>query len=213
MSRLKAIIDLLGLQQLARVGIDHEYLAWPDTTLGDDIFITIAVGAHFRGQGNKAVLGGHPARRAEAIAVEQADCVTTIGQHDTGRSVPGLHVHGVIFVEGLQVRVHRLYVLPGRRYQHAQRTGHIDPTGEQHVEHVIQAGRIRASPVYQRCDIANIGQLVGIECRCSGFRPVAVAIYRIDLTVVRQQTERLCQRPTRHGIGRKPLVKHADCRG
>ena len=119
-------------------------------------------------------------------------------------------MHGVVFVESFKIRVHGLDVLPGRGHQHTQGARHIHATGQQYVQHVVQAGGVRAGAVYQRGNVLDIGQKVGLKARRASFSPIAVAIDGIDLTVVSHQSERLCQGPTRHGIGRKALMEHAD---
>src|SRR5690606_7448763 len=114
------VVDVVGVQHLPGVSIHGQDLARADAALGDDILGLVVPDADFRGQGDVAVLGGDPARRTQAVAIEQADRVAAIGEHHTSRTVPGLHVHGVVFVEGAQVRVHGFHVLPGRRNDHTQ---------------------------------------------------------------------------------------------
>ena len=194
------------------MGIHHQDLARADPALGNDVFAPVAVGSHFRRECYETVAGGNPAGRAQAIAIEQADGVPTVRKNDAGRSIPGLHVHGVVLVERLQVGVNGLDILPCRGNQHAQRPRHIHAAGEQQVQHIVQAGRVRAGAVYQWCDILDIGQPVSLESRRARVGPVAVTLDGIDLTVVGQQAEGLRQRPARHGIGRKALVKYTDRR-
>ena len=105
------------------LGIHDQDLSRTDATLGNDIGGVVAVGTDLRRQGDEPIPGGYPARRTQSVAIQQAAGVATIGQDDARRTVPGLHVHGVILVKGLQVRIHALDVLPGRRDQHAQGPG------------------------------------------------------------------------------------------
>ena len=58
----------------------------------------------------------------------------------------------------------------------------------------------------------EIGQTLRLELVGPRLCPVAVAGNGIDLTIVGQQAEWLCQRPARHGVGGEALVKHADRR-
>ena len=139
MTHLERIINIAGLQQLAGFGIDRKDLARTDTALGHHVFRLVAVHADFRRQRNEAVLGDDPARRTQAVAIEQTDGVTAIGQHDTGRAIPRLHVHGVVFIEAAQVGIHRLNVLPRRRHHHAHRTEQVHAAVDQHFEHVVHA--------------------------------------------------------------------------
>ena len=76
---LEAIIDLIVLQQFPGLGIDHEYLARPDPALGHHVLALVAVGPHLGGEGDKAVAGLHPASGTQAVAIQQANRVATIG--------------------------------------------------------------------------------------------------------------------------------------
>ena len=88
--------------------------------------------------------------------------------------------------------------------------GHIHTTGEQHIQHIVEAGGVGAGAVYQRCDRLDIRQTVGLKPCGARIGPVAIALDGIDLAIVCQQTKGLGQGPARHGIGGKALVKHAD---
>ena len=127
------------MQYFAFLGIDHKNLTRADPTLSNHLLGLIAMGADLRSQGNKAVISGDPARRAKSVAVQQAAGITPVCEHDPRRTVPRLHMHGVVLVEGLQVGVDTLDVLPGRRNQHAQRTRQFDAAGGQELKHVIEA--------------------------------------------------------------------------
>src|SRR5690606_902887 len=125
MTHLQGIINVAGLQQLAGFSVDRKNLARTDTALGNHVFRLVAVHADFRRQRNETVLGDHPARRTQAVAVEKTHGITTVGQYDAGGTVPRLHVHGVVFVEAAQVGVHRFDVLPRRRHHHAHRAEQV----------------------------------------------------------------------------------------
>ena len=86
-----------------------------------------------------AILGDHPTGWAQAIAIHCTGGVATIGQYDAGRAIPGLHMHGVVFVEGAQVGVHLLNVLPGGWHQHAHCTEDIHAAHQQGLQHIVEA--------------------------------------------------------------------------
>ncbi len=139
MLRLQTAIDVIGMQYLSGFGIHRQDLPRPDTTLGDHVFRLVIPDTHFGSQSDVAVRRRNPARRAQTIAVEQADRVAAIGEHYARRTVPRLHVHGVEFIEGAQIGIHRLDVLPGRRNDHAQATEQIHTAGDQQLQHVVHA--------------------------------------------------------------------------
>ena len=108
------------------------------------------MGADFRSQGNKAIFGGNPACRPKAITVQQTAGVTSIGKYDARRAIPGLHMHGVVLIKRLEVRVDTLDVLPCRRNQHAKGPRQLHPARGQQFKHIIEARGIRTRPIYQR---------------------------------------------------------------
>ncbi|MNJ45674.1 hypothetical protein D3C77_407810 [compost metagenome] len=138
-ARLQAVVDGIGVEDLPGFGVHGKDLPRADTALGDHVLRLVVPHADFRRQGDVAVLGGDPARRAQAVAVEQADRVATFGQYHAGRAIPRLHVHGVVFVEGTQVGVHGLDVLPRWRNDHPHATEQVDATGDHQLEHVVHA--------------------------------------------------------------------------
>ncbi|MNZ63711.1 hypothetical protein D3C78_818650 [compost metagenome] len=210
MPRLQAVVDVGGVQHLAGLGVHGEDLPRTDAALGQHVFRRVVPHADFRGQGDVAVLGGDPARRAQAVAVEQAHGMATVGQHHAGRTVPRLHVHGVVFVEAAQLDVHGLDVLPGRRNDHAQAAEQVHAAGDHQLEHVVHARGVGTGAVDQRRDAFQVGQQLVGELVAPRHRPVAVAGDGVDLAVVRQEAERLSQRPARQGVGGEALVEHAD---
>ena len=104
-------------------GIDHQDLARTYPAFRDHLLGLVSVGPDLRSQGDKAVIGRHPTCGSQAIAIQQATGITTICQHDAGRPVPRLHVHGVVLIKRLQIGVDPFNVLPSRRDQHPQRSG------------------------------------------------------------------------------------------
>ncbi len=203
-------VDVLGLQQFAGFGVHGQHLAGLQAALGDHVPGGVVIHADLRGQCDVSVLRDHVARRAQAVAVQGAGGVAAVGQHDAGRAVPGLHVHGVVFVERAQVGVHVRDVLPRRRDQQAHRAEQVHAAGQQHLQHVVQALRVGALQVHQRFQLGQLGQLLGGELVLARDRPVAVALHGVDFAVVGEEAERLRQAPLREGVGGESLVEHAD---
>ena len=116
---LQAVIDVLGVQHFAGVGIHGQHLTGADAAFCHHVFRLIAVGADFRRQRDVAILGDHPARRAQPVTVEHTHGLTAVGHDHASGAIPGLHVHGVVLVERPQLGIHGLHVLPGRWHHHA----------------------------------------------------------------------------------------------
>ncbi|MNS76108.1 hypothetical protein D3C72_1096460 [compost metagenome] len=118
-------------------------------------------------------------------------------------------MHRVVFVERTQIRVHGLDVLPRWRNDHPHATEQVDATGDHQLQHVVHARGVGTHAVDQRAELFQVHQIVG-ELGATGHGPVAVAGDGVDLAVVRQEAERLSQRPFRQGVGGEALVEHAD---
>ena len=77
----------------------------------------------------------------------------------------------------------------------------------QHFKYPVQGRGIRTAGLNDGFDVIDIGpQLRVIQLGFVAFHPVNVAVDRIDLAVMGQNTERLGQGPTGEGIGRIALV-------
>ena len=138
LTTLQQLINIPSVKHLAFLSVYHQDLSRPDTTLGNDLIRLVSMGANFRGQRDKAVIGCHPPRRAQTIAIEEAAGVAAIGQHNAGRTVPGLHVHGVVLVKRFQIRVDAFDILPSRRNQHAQCTRQLNTARGQQFQHIVE---------------------------------------------------------------------------
>ena len=203
------LVDVFRAQQRAGFGVHRQNLAGTQTPLLHDLGGLVVVDADFGSQRDVPVRSDHVARRTQAVAIQAAGRVAAIGQHHAGRTVPGLHVHGIVFVEGAHVGIQILDVLPGRRDHRAQRRENVHATRQQHLQHVVQALRIRAAHVHQRRDFLDVRNLGALELLGARHRPLAVAGNRVDLAVVREIAERVAQRPLRQGVGRETLMEHA----
>src|SRR5471032_2272190 len=210
MTRLQAVVDRVGVEDLTGFGVHGKDLARTNAALGDHVFRLVVPDTDFRRQGDETVFGGDPTRRTQTVTVEQAHRVTTIGHYHAGRAVPRFHVHRVVFVERPQIRVHGFDVLPRWRNDHAHATEQVDAAGDHQLEHVVHAGGVGTHAVDQRAELFEVHQIVG-ELGATGHGPVAVAGDGVDLAVVGEEAEWLGQRPFRQGVGGEALVEHADC--
>ncbi len=201
MTGLQAISHIIGVQYFASLSVDSQNLTRTNTALADDVFGLVVPHADFGGQGDIAVLGDDITRRAQTVAVEQTDRVATFGQYNTGRAVPGFHMHGVVFVERPQIGIHGLHVLPRRRHDHADGAEQIHAAADQQLKHVVHARGVGTGGVDQRGQAVQIGHQIVGELVTARLGPVTVGGDGVDFTIVGNQTERLRQRPLRQGIG------------
>ena len=208
---LELLLDLLRQQQLSSGGIDGQHLTGTEPPLGHHLLREVVVHTDLGRQGDMAIVGNHPAGRAQAVAIQHTAGIAAIGQDNPRRAIPRLHVHGVVFVEGTQIRIQRLHVLPGRRNQQTHSAEHIHTAGQQRLQHVVQTAGVGTGHGNQRAHIRH-GNMGRLEFMAAGHRPVAVALNGVDLAVMGQVTERLRQPPLRPGVGGETLMEHTQRR-
>ena len=75
--------------------------------------------AGFRGTGDQAVLAHRVAQWPKSVAVEHGADPGSIGKHEPGGPIPGLHQTGVVAVK-IADRWIDVEALPGFRHQHRQ---------------------------------------------------------------------------------------------
>ena len=208
--RLQCIVDVCGVKQLTFFGINREDFTRTDTAFSHDVFRLVAVNTDFRCNGNEVVFGDNPARWTQTVTVKATHGVTAIGNNQTSRAVPRLHMHGVVFIERTQIGIHSFDVLPSRRNHHTDGTEQVHTTGNQQFQHVIHGRRVRTCGVNNRSKITQVRQQITLVLTGTGISPAAVTLNGVDLTVVRQHAEWLSQLPARHGVGRETLMEYAD---
>ena len=120
-------------------------------------------------------------------------------------------MHGVEFVEGAQVLVGGVDVLPGRRHQEAQGAEQRNAAHQQAFEHVVEAHRVRAVGLHDGTHGIHVEHRRRHDL-LAGPRPVAVALHGVDFAVVGEEAERLRQLPLRPRIGREALVEDRQAR-
>src|SRR5690606_30159218 len=207
LARLAVVGHVVGVQQTAFLGINHQDLAGADAALGDHIFGIIGVHADLGGRAEVAVLRQDPARRPQAVLVEHADGVTAVRHHHAGGTVPWLHVHGSIGIKAAAVRVHVLHVLAAGWHDQANRLVEIHAAGDQEFQHVVHGGGVGTGEVHHRCDFLDVRYGLGAKLVDSCQGPVAVALYGVDFAIVGQHAEGLCQWPFGESVGGKALVE------
>lgn len=121
-------------------------------------------------------------------------------------------MHGVEVVEGAQVVIHVRVFLPCRRDQQAHGAEQVHATGEEEIQHIVEAGGVRAGGVDEGSRFLQIGDQRRRKFVAARLGPLAVAGDGVDLAVVGQIAKRLRQRPARAGVGGEALVEDADGR-
>src|SRR5262249_53701410 len=139
--------------------------------------------AHLARQYHEPVGRTPPPTRAQPVAVEYAADDRTVGEGDTGRTVPRLHQARVELVEGAPVAIHRRVVLPRLRNHNQYAVRQASTTEVQQLQHLVEGGRVGGAGRTDGVEPAQVaGDQVGLEQRLAGVHPVAVAPDGVDLS-------------------------------
>ena len=200
-------VDGVRIEQVTALEVDGHHLARPQLALAHHALGRHFPHARFGGHQEVTVGGEHPARRAQAVAVQGTGGIATVAGHDAGRAVPRLAVEPVELVEGGQVGILELQRLGRRRHQDAQCLDQLHASADHQLEHVVQALRIRAVHGDHRIELGDI-EARGLPHLAARLGPAAVALDGVDLAIVREHPERMRQRPARQRVGGEALVEH-----
>ena len=211
-------LDLFVFDDPAGRGVGQEDPAGLQPALPDHLGRVDVQHADLAGQHHQAV-PGHPVPAGpQPVAVQDRADHVAVGEGDQGRAVPRFHQGGVEPVERPPRRIHLLVVLPrlGDHHQHGVRQR---PAAQvQQFQARVEARRVtrrliedRQQPVEAAAGRVRLDQAGG-QHRLPGPHPVSVAPDGVDLAVVRDEPERVGQRPGREGVGREPGV-HQGQRG
>ncbi len=135
-------VDGFRIEQVAALEVDGDHLARAELALAHHALGRHFPHARFGGDQEMAVRGQHPARRAQAVAVQRTHRIAAVAGDDAGRAVPRLAVQAMELVERGQVGILELQRLGCRRHQDAQRLDQFHATGHHQLQHVVQALRI-----------------------------------------------------------------------
>ena len=202
-------LDLLIGDDPALRGVDEEHPARLETHLLDDGGGVEVEDTGLRCHHHQTVAGHPDPRRTQTVTVEHRADDSAVGEADRGRSVPRLHQRGVVLVERPAGRVHRFVALPGLRNHHQHGVGQTAATEVQQLEHLVEARGVRRAGRADRDDLLEIlafAEDIGPDQGFAGPHPVLVAGDGVDLPVVGDPAERVCQRPGRERVGGEPRV-------
>ena len=206
--RRELVLDLGIVEEFALFHIDRDDLPRAKRAFAHDPRL---VQWHHPGLGpgdQHAVGGFHIAHRAQAVPVKPGANPAAIGHRQCGGAVPWLH-HGVavgIHVAPCLGQFHRLF---RPRFRHQHRLGHRRGAAraDQHLEHGIQCGRVAGPRGHDRFDVlGHVAKGSRGHADLMALHPVHVALERVNLTVMGQHAEGLCQPPLREGVGGVALV-------
>ena len=159
--------------------------------------------ADLRAGDHETALRDLVAAGTQAVAVDRGAGDDAVREGESGRTVPRLHQGRVEFVERADDGIELRRALPRLRDEHHERVHRVASRTHQQLECIVEARGIAAAFPNDGLDLLR-------EHGLAGPHRVAVPPQRVDLAVVREQLERLRQRPARHGVGRVALVEDGD---
>ena len=193
-------------------GVDDEELARTQPPAPDHVARRGRQQAGLGGAHDQAVAANLEGGRAEPVAVQEAPDAPAVGEDERGGAVPRLDtcLHrglprgeagdgGVAQLEGL-----------GDEGEH--RGIDAPPGGDEQLQRLVERGGVGAGRVEDRPALAgqladSAAQAAAAEARGAPAHRLAVPAQRVDLAVVREEPERLGERPGRVRVGGVALVE------
>ena len=197
-------LDLVVFDEPAGLGVDEEHLARAQPPLAHDEARFDVEHADLTGQEDEAIARDHVAPRTQTVPVEGRPDEGAVGEHQRGRAVPRLHQHGMVLIEVAACRVDVELVLVGLRDGHHHGVRKRTATEGQQFDDLVERRRVARARGDDGEDRWQVAQELRLQLRLAGAHPVAVALHCVDLAVVGEHTERLCERPGWEGVGRIP---------
>ena len=205
-------LDIPIAQQPALLQIHGQHLAGAEPALFDNPTLLELHDPGFRAHHHKAVVGDAVAGRAQAVAIQGGPHAAAIGEHQQGRTIPGLLGAGGVFIEGLDLRpVGELgLVAEGLGHQREQALGDRPAAAHQQLQGGVEVGRVAEGGIDHRLEIPRRLPPDGVEIGLRGPGPVEIAQQGIYFAVVAQQAHRLGQGPAGQGVGAEAAVIHRE---
>ena len=204
--------DLVRAHDDRAIEVDHQHVAGAETIPVDDLVLERRENPGLRRDGNQAVRGADDAGGTEAVAIHGGADEAAVAEGERRRPVPGLAEERLKLVEGADVRRQIAIALPRRRDQPRQRVRDAVALLPQQIHRIVERRRIRT--------VGGHGRVAPVDAVAADRRvverarlhPRPVAGDRVDLAVVREQAERLRERPVGRRVGAVALMKHREAR-
>ncbi len=200
-------LDLLVLDDPALVHVDQEDLAGFQPPVTHDVLGLDLEHPDLGRHDHIALLGNGEPRGTQPVAVQESPDEVAIGERHGGRTVPGLHDAGIVFVKGLLLVGHVRILLPGLGHQHHHDLREGSPGHQQELYGHVHGRRIGLSIQDDGEEAVDVlPEELALHELFTGLHTADISPQGVDLAVVAHEPERLRQVPGRSGVGREPLV-------
>ena len=195
-------LDFGVLNDATRSGVHQEHVTGLETALANDRCRIELQDASFGCEDDESVVGHPKSPRTKPIAVQHRPDDRPVGEGHIRGAVPGFHHRGVELIEGPPLRIHVRGVFPrlGDHHEHSVREG-ASPQVQQ-LQHLVKGCGVTAT---RRADRKQPGEVSGDDVRCehrlSCTHPIAIALDRVDLTVVGNEPVGMREWPRGKGVG------------
>ncbi len=192
--------------------IDEEHASRAEPALDPDLLRRELHNARLAADDGQAVGRDQIPARSQAVAIQDAADYAAIGEDHGRRAVPRPHDRGMVLIECPLVRADMVLGPERLGDHHHHRVRQATSGSHEQFHTVVETGRVAAAghedweQVFDVVTEQRIGHL-----RLVGPHVVAVAAEGVDLTVVGDAAEGLCQPPVREGVRAVSLMH--DCQG
>ena len=112
--------------------------------------------AYLGGQNQLLIIREIPPAGPQAVPVQYRAHAVTIGEHNGGRAVPGLHHGGIVVVEVPLLPVHPLIVGPWLGNTHHNSLGQFHAVHHEELQGIVQHSAVTAPLVHHGQDLVHI---------------------------------------------------------
>ena len=190
------IFQFLVIDDAALFHVDQEHLAGLQSPFLDNALFGNVEDTHLGGHYHQVVTGDQITCRAQAISVQRGTDLAAVGKGHGGRAVPRFHHGGMVFIKGAARLIHQWITGPGFRNEQHHGVCHGVTTGHQQFQRIVKTGGVGLTLGNQWPEFLQVvsKQLRGHRL-ATGVHPVDVAAHGIDLAIVGDHAERMCQVP------------------
>ena len=156
----------------------------------------------FRCQHQRIIIGNIVTGRTQSVAVQDRTHDIAIRKYDGCRTVPRLHHRCIVLVKITDLLGDGIIVCPRLRNADHGSQRQFHATHYKEFQSIIQHGRIGSVTVYDRQYLMQvIPQMLACHVFLTRQHLIGITADRIDLTVVYNETVRVCTLPARVRVG------------
>ena len=207
-------LELRVLHDAVFAEVEPDDRAGLDAPMARDVVRRYVQHARLGREHEEPVSGERPPRGSESVAVERRAKPRAVRERDGRRAVPRLHQRRVVLVEGPDVVPDVVLRAPCLRNQHHHRVRGVASGGDKKLEDVVERGRVALLSVHEREYLREVilASRRQRQRRLARGEGVQVALYRVDLAVVRDHPERMRELPRRERVRRVALMHDRERR-